>query len=155
MRRACILWPSTLLLLAVIACPSHQTYGATVWKTARAHYGGLALELQVRMAGSTLVSKVTLTNTGEEAFRYRGGCAPPLAQIQVNDSGGRHVYGWTPPRVQCGAITFLSLAPGSSVHVRARFRIDESVDVRALVPSMAGTSPLFRTREIEVSPPQS
>jgi hypothetical protein len=152
MRRTVRLRWLVLIVLAARGYGASNTFAASAWQTAHAHHHGLALLLRLKTAGSTVVARATLTNDGQQPFRYRGGCAPPIVQIQSNDAAGHDIYGWMPTGVRCGAIVLLTLAPGASVHVHVRFAIRGSGDVRALVPSTVDSKPLVQTRSIAVSP---
>ena len=117
-------------------------------QTTQARHGNLLLALSVGTSGSTVIAHARLTNRGNTAWKYYGGCAPPVLQIQARDANGNHVYGWKPPRVQCFALAVQYLQPHASIQKRARFGAHGTVYVRALVPLQAGKA--FQTREIKV-----
>lgn len=141
-----------IIAAVLAAAPWFGSPRANEVQRSHASYNGLTLVLVTRVSGATVTARAKLTNRGASALEYYGGCAPPVLQIQANDAVGRHVHGWLPPRVRCGALSVLYLAPGASIIRTAHFRAPGIVNVRAVVQVRVTPSHLFQTPPLKLRP---
>lgn len=144
-----LLGPSSAAL-AVLAwlVAAGDAQAATKTQGTQVRHGNLILRLAVSTSESTVSAEAKLTNSGDKAWRYYGGCAPPIVQIQVRDARGNLVSGWRPPRVQCFALTVKYLKPHGNIQKGVRFSSEGTFYVQVVVPLRVGKS--FQTRDIKV-----